>query len=171
SINNKPNCVSLYFGNLKKSNYAVVVLPQQKTLRANEIKSLKDFVEKPLRYVFELDKGIIRAKMQGNLLQEIRKKFPKVFAFKENLFTSNNKAISPFFANTFRLIGTTKKDQELYKLLEISKAGKVVIRGKFKDQAEQLQLKQNLSKNLKGKRKIHVFYLEEETLVLRNVNL
>ncbi len=173
SINNAPNCTSLYFGGLKQANYSVVVLPEKKSLKAEKIIPLtqNDFSKKPLRYLFELDKGIIRAGMQGNLIQEIKKQFPKIHAFKESLFTSDNKALSPFFTNTFRLVGEAKSLESIKDLLVMSKAGKVVVRGKFKDQKEQLVLKQKLSAGLKGNRKIHVFYLEDKALVLRNTLL
>jgi len=170
TINGKPNCISLYFGEIKKSNFSVVDLPSKKRMEANEIENCTTSRNFSLRYLYELNEGITRFKMQKQVYDSLGKANKKTFIFQENFFGSAQKCSSPFFINSFKVLGEANSVNEMVDKLAKLKAGKIVLRGKFGEK-EHVEMKKNIESKLQGSLKFHAFFFGEKIIIAQNLGI
>ncbi len=171
SVGHEPNCISLWFGKLKRENYSVVCLPSGKRMEGNTTGGKIDAKESLLRYLFELEEGVVRLGMQKQLHDSLGKNKERAFPFNEKFFGTSQKFASEFFRNSFKVLSELPSKEGLAEKLAKLGAGKVVIRGKFADENAQLALKAEIESQLSGKRKLHVFFFGEEVLICLNMGL
>lgn len=168
SLGHEPNCISLYFGSLKKCGYSAVLLPAAQRLEADKAGEKIGHGKMALRYLFELDEGIVKMQMQKALHESLGRVSERVFPFNESFFGSTQKVFSPFFKNSFKVLAELENRGEISGKLKKLKAGKVVLRGRF-SMDEQLALKAELETGLEGKLKLHVFFLNGSIFVCKNL--
>ncbi len=173
TLDGKPNCISLYFGELQRDNYSVVALPIGNRIAAQTAAEKADNVPSMLRYIFELNEGISRFGMQKQVLGSLGKHSERAFALNEGFLGAAQRFESAFFTNSFKALAAFEGEyapakERLIEKLQKLKAGKVVLRGKFEEQ-EQLLLKAEIESGLGGKRKLHIFFFPEAIVVCKNL--
>lgn len=175
SLNGEPNCATLYFGRLMKSNYSVVSLPSGARLEADTVGEKVEIAgtgldagSSLLRYLYELEEGVVRFGMQKQLHDSLGKGRERVFMLNENFFGAGQRFSSPFFKNSFKVLAQLDGEGRLPEKLARLDAGKVVLRGRFSQEGH-LRKKKELEEGLSGKRKLHVFFLDGMNLVCSNL--
>ncbi len=168
SLGHEPNCTTLFFGGAARADYSVVCLPGENRLEAQIPGQECPRAGPILRYLFELDEGVVRFGMQKQLHDSLGKNRGRAFLFDEKFFGAGQNFASPFFKNSFKVLASLDGKGGLAEKLARLKAGKVVLRGKF-SQEGQLRLKRELESGLAGSRKLHVFFFEGRALICANL--
>ena len=181
SLNKEPNCISLYFGGLKKAEYSFTGIPgggQKGNNLAPETHRLECGPDRGkieatqgkwmLKYLHELDEGIVRMGMQKQAHDSLGSLKEKTFPLSENIFGSAQKIASPFFRNSFKALSEINGIDGAVEKLRKLKAGKVVLRGRFGEQ-DQLWLKESIEEKLEGKRKLHLFFIGKKIIIAENM--
>ncbi|MBI4052625.1 MAG: methyltransferase domain-containing protein [Candidatus Diapherotrites archaeon] len=167
SLEHEPNCVSLYFGKLKKAVVSAVVLPEGERIEGDGAQnSAPD--EKLGGFLFELDEIVGKAGLKEKLLEALG---GKAWGFNEKFLSADEELASAFFKNRFRVLETLENADEsaLVPALQRLGTGKVVLRGKF-GQEEQLAMKKRIEEKLSGKEKLHAFFFGKKAAVCRNID-
>ncbi|VVB98961.1 Release factor glutamine methyltransferase [uncultured archaeon] len=186
SLGHEPNCISLYFGDLKKAECSFVNIEdmggKRHSLQADSVGEAIGTKPQMLRYLFELDEGIVHMKMQKQAHETLGKAREKVFSFNETFFGSTQKAKSGFFRNSFKVLAELestgaqggnageKEKAWIVHALQRLRAGKAVLRGKF-DERGQLEMKREIESMLDGKLKLHVFFFGNKIVIGRNLEI
>lgn len=168
TVEGKPNCITLYFGGLKRAEYSAVDLPSGKRVEAQACGEKIDEKKLQLRYLHELNEGIVWFGLQKQVHDSLGKTKENVFPFGQGFFGSTQKVFSPFFVNSFKVRGETGSVGGLAEKLKKLKAGKVVLRGKFMEK-DHLELKKSIEEKLEGKRKVHAFFFGEKIIIAENL--
>ena len=172
SLNKEPNCISLYFGNLKKHNYSFVALPDKKMIFTEKIIPEFKIQENFKKYLYELDEGIKKMHFQNELLTH----YNGLYAITDSFFTSINLIKDPIFKNSYKIetILETSFENTDRKILieELKKLGakKVVLRVKI-DPDKYYSLKKELEKDLGGTKKLHLIELNKKVILCKNLLL
>ncbi|MEM0359754.1 MAG: methyltransferase domain-containing protein [Candidatus Diapherotrites archaeon] len=165
SLNGELNCVSLYFGSLKKCERSAVSLPAGEIIESQSLKP-KPFIEAglPKKFLLELDEAIVKSRLQAELLEKLGK---NLSVFSENFFTSCSIQQSAFFVNCFEVLKEVK-EKDLVAGLKALGAGRIVLRGRF-DSRLQALAKKEIEAQLSGKGKFHVLNLKNKVFICRLV--
>ncbi|MDD4983606.1 MAG: class I SAM-dependent methyltransferase [Candidatus ainarchaeum sp.] len=172
SLNKEPNCISLYFGNLKKYNYSFVALPDKKVIFADKINPEFKTQENFKKYLYELDEGIKKMHFQNELLNH----YNGLYAITDSFFTSTNLIKDPIFKNSYKIetvLETSFENTDKNILIEELKkldAKKVVLRIKI-DPDKYYSLKKDLEKDLEGTKKLHIIELNKKVILCKNLLL
>ena len=167
SLNGQLNRLTLYFGALKQCERSAVVLPGEARLLSSDavaIRSgdLKDFVYEP-------EPSVVKAELLNELAHALAEKGDDIFFYKgdakRTLLTSSKHIVSPFFKDSYRVIGRTENDVSIIKeLLKSKNAGRVVLR--FDIEPERYwDVRKELEAGLSGSRTLHVFGFGKDILV------
>jgi SAM-dependent methyltransferase len=167
SLNGQLNRLTLYFGALKRCERSAVVLPGEVQLCSSGAPAIKtgDLRE----YVYEPEPSVVKAELLDELAQIISQANGEIFFYKgderRTLLTSSELVSSPFFKDTYRVLGKIGKDVRTIKeILRSEKAGKVVLR--FDIEPERYwDVRKKLEEGLRGERTLHVFGFGDEVVV------
>ncbi len=167
SLNGQLNRLTLYFGALKRCDRSAVVLPGETQLCSSGAPAIKtgDLRE----YVHEPEPSVVKAELLDELAQTISEAGDRISFYKgderRTLLTSSELIESPFFKDTYRVLGTTGRDiRKMKDILKAEKAGKVVLR--FDIEPEKYwDVRKKLEEGLRGERTLHVFGFGDEVIV------
>ena len=160
SVNYRLNRLTLYFSPKFKESVTVVSLPSGESL-SSDMSSIELKQEKLGNYIYELDTGIEKAGLQGQLA----KKFP-VFLYKKSKYTilTSDTKVSSAFLKCFHVLAWAETLKEAKDKLRLLKAGKAILHGRIPPDEYWVQRNQ-LENGLAGKRNLHVFYSEEGYII------
>jgi SAM-dependent methyltransferase len=167
SLNGQLNRLTLYFGALKRCDRSAVVLPGEAQLCSSGAPAIKtgDLRE----YVHEPELSVVKAELLNELAQTSSEAGGGIFFYngdeRRTLLTSSELVSSPFFKDTYRVLGKTGKDVRAIKeILRSEKAGKVVLR--FDIEPERYwDVRKKLEEGLRGEKTLHVFGFGDEMVV------
>jgi hypothetical protein len=83
---------------------------------------------------------------------------------------SAQKCNSPFFINSFKVLGEADSVNEMIDKLAKLKAGKIVLRGKFEEK-EHIEMKKNIESKLEGYLKLHAFFFGKKIIIAKNLGI
>ncbi len=167
SLNGQLNRLTLYFGSLKKCERSAVVLPGEAKLCSSDASAIKTGNLKD--YIYEPEPSVVKAGLLGELGNAVAEKGNEIFFCKgdarRTLLTSSKPVGSPFFKDSYRVVGKTEMDiHSIKELLKLKGAGKVVLR--FDIEPERYwDVRNELEKDLAGTRTLHVFGFGREVIV------
>lgn len=167
SLNGQLNRLTLYFGRLRRCERSAVVLPGESQLCSSDAPELKNSTLR--EYIYEPEPSIVKALLLNELAQKIRETGSEIFFYKgdekRTLLTSSGLIASPFFKDTYRVLGITGRDiHKMKDILRQEKAGKVVLR--FDIEPEKYWgVRKALEDGLRGERTLHVFGFGDEVVV------
>lgn len=167
SLNGQLNRLTLYFGALKQCERSAVVLPGEVKLRSSDAAGIK--TGELEQYIYEPEPSVVKAELLNELAHEVSEKGDEIFFYKgdakRTLLTSSKLIGSPFFKDSYRVVGKTEMDVSVIKeLLKSKNAGKVVLR--FDIEPERYwDVRKKLEAGLSGKRTLHVFGFGKDIVV------
>ncbi|MDD1744248.1 MAG: methyltransferase domain-containing protein [Candidatus Methanoperedens sp.] len=167
SLNGQLNRLTLYFGALKQCERSAVVLPVEVKLRSSDAAGIK--TGELEQYIYEPEPSVIKAELLNELAHEVSEKGDEIFFYKgdakRTLLTSSKLIGSPFFKDSYRVVGKTEMDVSVIKeILKSEKAGKVVLR--FDIEPERYwDVRKKLEEGLSGTKTLHVFGFGKEVVV------
>lgn len=177
SLNGQLNRLTLYFGPIRRCERIAVSLPERNAIiNAPDDAALTPLTEtdRPGLYAFEPDPAVIAAGLLAELADDMTKACGapvKVFRpdEKRTLLTTDFPTVHPLVKNNYIVLRTmdaaTPADrQNINAYLKELGAGSVTLRGRT-DPKEYWTIRNELEKDLSGKKKIHL-YLKEKTAVL-----
>jgi hypothetical protein len=165
------NRLTLYFGALKQCERSAVVLPGEACLCSSDAAEIK--TGELEQYIYEPEPSVVKAELLNELAYAVSEKGDEIFFYKgdakRTLLTSSKHIGSPFFKDSYRVVGKTEMDiRGIKELLMSEKAGKVVLR--FDIEPERYwDVRKKLEEGLSGKRTLHVFGFEKEIVVAEKV--
>lgn len=158
SVNGHLNRLTLYFGDLKKTDVSAVALPSGERI---EYDGTVEFVMDskkglPLEYLYEVDSAIVKAGMFWQIA-----KLTKTIPIEIGILTSDKLIKNPFFRNSFRVLDAVHHDfDSIVHSLEKHDIGQVVIRYKILPRDYWTE-RTRYEKYLKGKKTAHLFMFEK----------
>jgi SAM-dependent methyltransferase len=167
SLNGQLNRLTLYFGALKSCERSAVVLPGETQLRSSDAAVIKSGDLKD--YVYEPEPSVVKAELLNELAYAVSEKGDEILYYKgdakRTLLTSSKLIGSPFFKDSYRVVGKTEMDVSVIKeLLKSKNAGKVVLR--FDIEPERYwDVRKKLEAGLSGSRTLHVFGFGKDIVV------
>ncbi len=167
SLNGQLNRLTLYFGSLKRCGRSAVVLPGEAHLCSSDAPAIK--TGEPGEYVYEPEPSVVKGELLNELAHDVEEKGDEIFFYrgdaKRTLLTSSKPVKSPFFKDTYRVIGRTGMDiGEMKNLLKSERAGNVVLRF-YIEPEKYWDVRNQLEKGLSGSRTLHVFGFGKEVVV------
>ncbi len=171
SLNGQLNRLTLYFGALKQCERSAVVLPGEAHLCSSDAAAIKSGDLKD--YVYEPEPSVVKAELLNELAHALAEKGDEILFYKgdskRTLLTSSKLIGSPFFKDSYRVVGETEMDVSVIKeLLKSKNAGKVVLR--FDIEPERYwDVRKKLEAGLSGSRTLHVFGFGKEVVVAEKV--
>ncbi|KCZ72512.1 RNA cap guanine-N2 methyltransferase [Candidatus Methanoperedens nitroreducens] len=165
SLNGQLNRLTLYFDDLKRCERSAVVLPGESHLCSSDAPSIKTGHLR--EYVYEPQPSVVKAELLNELAQTTAG--DQVFYYKgderRTLLTSSKPIDSPFFKDSYRVVGRTERDiHKMRELFRKEKAGKVVLR--FDVEPERYwDIRKKLEEGSRGERVLHVFGFGDEVVV------
>ena len=167
SLNGQLNRLTLYFGALKECERSAVVLPGEARLLSSDAVAIKSGELKD--YVHEPEPSVVKAELLNELAHDLAEKDDDIFFYKgdakRTLLTSSKLIGSPFFKDSYRVVGRTENDVSIIKeLLKSKNAGRVVLR--FDIEPERYwDVRKELESGLSGSRTLHVFGFGNDIVV------
>jgi len=171
SLNGQLNRLTLYFGALKQCKRSAVVLPGETRLRSSDAAAIKSGDLKG--YVYEPEPSVVKAELLNELVHAVAEKGDEILYYKgdarRTLLTSSKRIGSPFFKDSYRVVGKTEMDISTIKeILKSERAGKVVLRfdiepGRYWD------VRKKLEEGLSGTKALHVFGFGKEVVIAEKV--
>jgi SAM-dependent methyltransferase len=171
SLNGQLNRLTLYFGALKQCERSAVVLPGETRLRSSDAAAIKSGDLKD--YVYEPEPSVVKAELLNELAHAVAEKGDEILYYKgdakRTLLTSSKLIGSPFFKDSYRVVGKTEMDVSVIKeILKSERAGKVVLR--FDIEPERYwDVRKKLEEGLSGTKTLHVFGFGKEVVVAEKV--
>lgn len=171
SLNGQLNRLTLYFGALKRCERSAVVLPGETRLCSSDAAAIKSGDLKD--YVYEPEPSVVKAELLNELVHAVAEKGDEIFYYKgdekRTLLTSSKRIGSPFFKDSYRVVGKTEMDISTVKeILKSERAGKVVLR--FDIEPERYwDVRKKLEEGLSGTKTLHVFGFGKEVVVAEKV--
>jgi SAM-dependent methyltransferase len=166
STQGKLNRLTLYFGSLKKGKVSAVVLPEKAILIGQGNGKVKKNANL-LKYMYEVDGAVSKA----GLIPELAKQTGAEFYFqnKSAFLTSASIIKSPFFRNSFQILGICIFEKEkIIECLQKNNAGQAVIRFEI-DPQDYWKERKDYEKDLKGKEKISIFKFDDKAVIAKIV--
>jgi len=167
SLNGQLNRLTLYFGALKRCERSAVVLPGEARLLSSDAVAIKSGELED--YVHEPEPSVVKAELLNELAHDLAEKDDDIFFYKgdakRTLLTSSKLIGSPFFKDSYRVVGRTENDVSIIKeLLKSKNAGRVVLR--FDIEPERYwDVRKELEAGLSGSRTLHVFGFGKDIVV------
>lgn len=171
SLNGQLNRLTLYFGALRKCERSAVVLSGETRLCSSDVAAIK--TNEPGEYVYEPEPSVVKAELLNELAHDIEGKGDEIFFYKgdakRTLLTSSKLIRSPFFKDSYTVVGKTEMDVSAIKeLLKSERAGKVVLR--FDIEPERYwDVRKKLEDGLAGSRTLHVFGFGKDVVVVEKI--
>jgi len=171
SLNGQLNRLTLYFGALKSCERSAVVLPGEVKLRSSDAAGIK--TGELEQYIYEPEPSVVKAELLNELAYAVSEKSDEILYYKgdakRTLLTSSKLIGSPFFKDSYRVVGKTEMDISTIKeILKSERAGKVVLRfdiepGRYWD------VRKKLEEGLSGTKALHVFGFGKEVVIAEKV--
>ncbi len=167
SLNGQLNRLTLYFGSLKQCERSAVVLPGEAYLCSSNASAIRSGDLKD--YIFEPEPSVVKAELLNELAYEVSEKGDEIYFYKgdakRTLLTSSKLIVSPFFKDSYRVVGRTEMDISMIKeLLKSERAGKIVLR--FDIEPERYwDVRKKLEYGLSGSRTLHLFGFGKDIVV------
>lgn len=167
SLNGQLNRLTLYFGALKRCERSAVVLPGEVQLCSSDVGAIKTGDLKD--YVYEPEPSVVKAELLNELAHDVAEKGDEIFFYngdaKRTLLTSLKLVVSPFFKDSYRVIGNVEMNiKGIKELLRSERAGNVVLRFDI-DPEKYWDVRKNLEEGLSGTRTLHVFGFGKDVVV------
>ena len=167
SLNGQLNRLTLYFGALKQCERSAVVLPGETRLLSSDASAIRSGDLKD--YVHEPEPSVVKAELLDELAHDLAEKGEELFFYKgdakRTLLTSSKLIGSPFFKDSYRVVGRTEYDLGMIKtLLKSKNAGKVVLRFDIEPEIY-WDVRKKLEAGLSGSRTLHVFGFRNDIVV------
>ena len=162
SLDGSLNRLTLYFGPLQQSQRSAVILPSKAVLRNNSQAKLSAS-QKLQQYLYEVDPAVVKAELLAELCQETN---ASLFSNGKNtFFTADKKIISPFFKNSYSIIGSCPFEEHLIiQLLQKHNASKVTLRYTL-DPKEYWKTRTKFESQLSGDKKYALFQFGKEAVI------
>ncbi|MBI2102501.1 methyltransferase domain-containing protein [Candidatus Woesearchaeota archaeon] len=162
----KLNRLTLYFGKLKRTERSAVTLPTGECLVVGEEKKLRE-VRSPEQYLFDVDPAVVKAE----LLAELSEKTGAALLQRgrNTVFTGPTLLEEAFFVHAYIILETVSFEQNvLRKALQKVKAGTVILRYSV-DPNEYALIQRSFEKQLRGKKTICLFRLDDRAVITEEV--
>ncbi|HIH42689.1 TPA: methyltransferase domain-containing protein [Candidatus Woesearchaeota archaeon] len=167
SVDNNLNRLTVYFGNLKKADVSLVVLPEGK-------KIVKDVSGKKLiakstgfteghTYFYEINPALLVADVLEEALVQSKVDVTEVKAFEYNKkkYLLSNRLLDEELFVRYNILAVAEPDEESIKaILAKARASKVILHGNIK-QDEYFDLKHKFEKGLRGNKALHIFMFDK----------
>lgn len=170
SVDRKLNRLTLYFGPLKKCERSAVVLEDGAfhKLESEDKSHIPEIAEigAPKIYAFEPDPAVVKAGLLRELVLDLKQPLEMVLIdAKRKLLTLDTPIKSPFFKNSFKLIGKVPYDcRQINTFLRETDIGNAVIR--FNVPPEKYwDIRNNIQKGLIGRRTAHLFNISSSIYI------
>jgi precorrin-6B methylase 2 len=174
SVDGKLNRLTLYFGPLKQCERSAVVLEDNAfhRLKSEDKSQLPEISEihEPKMYAFEPDPAIVKAGLLGELVLEWKQPLEMVpIDSKRKLLTSDILIESPFFKNTFQLIGKVPYDcQAINSFLQGTDVGSAIIRFNIAPE-NYWDIRNKIERGLVGGKTAHLFKISRSIYLFENL--
>lgn len=171
SLNGQLNRLTLYFGSLKTCDRSAIVLPEGASLCFS---GAPDIMNSSLGdYVYEPEPSVIKARLLNELSQTLSKEKKDIYYYTgdehRTLLTSSEHIESPFFKDSYRVVGSTKKDiSKLKEILKSQQAKNAVLRFDI-DPDKYWGMRKRLEEGLTGTKTLHVFGFGNELIVCEKI--
>lgn len=162
----KLNRLTLYFGSLKRAERSAVTLPTEELLVVGEMKKIRE-VHSPEQYLFDVDPAVTKA----DLLVELSEKTGTALLQrgKNVVFTAHSLIEDAFLIHAYKLLGVASFEQKvLLKALRKAGAGTIILRYSV-DPSEYAKIKRSFERELKGKKVVCLFRLDDQALITEEV--
>lgn len=160
SVEGQLNRLTLYFGDLKKTDISAVALPS--SARIENDKTTETVINKknlPMKYLYEVDSAVVKAGLNWQLA-----KLTKTVPIEISVLTSDELVESPFFKNSFIVLETVHHDfDSIVKSLQKNDVGKIIIRYKILPQDYWTE-RTRYEKYLTGKKTAQLFIFEKAVI-------
>lgn len=168
SLDGQLNRLTLYFGGLKRAERSAVVLPQKACLNSRSSAQKVKLTPELGRYLYEVDPAVVKAALLPELAQQTGTAL--FFSDKATYFTSTKLVPSPFFKNSFQIIGKCPfVEDEVISLLQNQKVGKVILRYTV-DPQQYWSSRTRFEKTLTGTKTAHLFKFGAHAIVAEKFN-
>ncbi|MBE0523766.1 MAG: methyltransferase domain-containing protein [Methanosarcinales archaeon] len=174
SVDGKLNRLTLYLGPLKQCERSAVVLEETAfhKLESEDKSQLPEIAEidEPKTYAFEPDPAVVKAGLLGELVLELKQPLEMVqIDAKRKLLTSDILIDSPFFKNTFQLIGKVPYDcRQINSFLQGTDIGIAVIRFNIAPE-KYWDIRNKIEKDLTGGKTAHLFKISRSIYLFENL--
>jgi 16S rRNA G966 N2-methylase RsmD len=167
SVNGKLNRLTLYFGELKKSDYSAVALPKKSVLLKQKDAVLKS-AGTPLKYLYEADPAVQKAGLLPELCESTGTAL--LHEKKNAFFTSEDLARSDFFRNSYRVIQVLEFDRQKVKDA-LRKAGAIKVLVRYEVAPEEYWDERNFFESgLSGNRQLALFNLDGIAVIAEKIS-
>ncbi|WP_367344501.1 methyltransferase domain-containing protein [Methanomethylovorans sp.] len=173
SLNGELNRLNLYFGNIKTCNRSAIALPGPIKLcgKGEHIEEIKiTDTKEPGIYLYEPDPSIVKAELLPELMTELSGEV-SIFRMdnKRLMLTSNILVDHPMMKNAYRMVFSAEFiPSAINSELKKQGYGKVLLRAEV-DPVMYWDVRMELEKGLKGKRKAILFAREKEAYLCEKI--
>jgi len=150
SLNHQLNRLNLYFGELKRRDVSVVILPGEDVLYGEGEVSYGDFEE----YLHEPDPAVLKAELLGVLCERLN--LNVCFRDEKRVLMSGDYVESPFLKHSYRLVSLCSTLSEVRDVLEKNRAKKAILRFNVPP-SDYWRVRRRLEEGLSGERTFHIF--------------
>lgn len=164
SLDGQLNRLTLYFGKLQQAARSAVILPQGAVLKSTSAASTKPKETKKIaKYLYEVDLAVVKAELLAELSPQTT---AALFSRgKATYYTSSKLIESPFFKNSFQILGQcTFAEKEIITLLKEHHVKEVVLRYSV-DPQDYWASRTRFEKVLTGTKKVYLFKFGSEAVI------
>ncbi len=168
SLGGQLNRLTLYLGGLASCERSAVVLPEGARL-CNIQEGEPEPVEEVGRFVYEPEPSVAHARLLGELCQLLPDLKIYQAGWKRPLLTSDTLLSSPFFKDSYQVLGHFELDwSRIKKFLRKTGAGRVVPRLEVRPE-DYWKLRKDLENGLKGEETVHIFAHGDRVVICRKL--
>ena len=173
SLDGKLNRLTLYFGNLKRSDRSAVALPTGARINSDEKKIRLPEVNEPGSYAYEPEPSVIKADLLDQLIEEMQKQGTDVkwmdIDKKRILLTSDIHTQHPMIKNHYIVMHTTDMDtKNINTFLKKYDVESVILRAGV-EPANYWPIRNEIENGLTGTRKVHIFVKDNKAIICEPV--
>lgn len=169
SVDGDLNRLNLYFGKLKKEEIIVVSLSSEEKLVSGGKKLKLSEKAKNLRYIYDVDKAVLKAGLLEELNFILGKGFYVFKRLKKNLFLTSDSRVNNAFLQGFEVVQSTENfgDKVLNSLRDLN-AKDVILRGEIPE-SSYWGLRKSFESKLNGTEKFYLFIFDIDALICRKI--
>ncbi len=167
SVDNNLNRLTAYFGNLKKADVSLTLLPEEssivKAISEKKLIAHLNEITNEYKYFYEINPALLAADVLAEALVQSKIDLAevKVFEHKAKTYLLSNKLLGQEIGIAYEVLTVTEVDDDAVKsYLGKKKAGKVILHGNIK-QDEYFTLKLKFEKGLRGDKTLHLFLIDK----------
>ena len=169
SLDGKLNRLTLYFGDLKRSDKSAGALPTGARINSEEGGARIPEVDEPGSYAYEPEPAVIKADLLGQMIGEMQKQGTDVKCMnidkKRILLTSDTYNQHPMIKNHYSVMHTIDMDtKNINTFLKIHDVDSVLLRAGV-DPANYWPIRNEIENGLTGTRKVHMFVKGNKAII------